>query len=132
MINSMLRGAAAGAAGVTVLNAATYLDMAIRGRPPSSTPEKTIERMLQLAGITVPGDDKTRPNRLSGLGALMGLLTGVAVGAGYGGARALGWRPPLPLGSAASTATRNGGFLRADDLHGNHRSPEMERGRLDE
>jgi hypothetical protein len=52
------------------------------GRPPSSTPEKTIERMLQLAGITVPGDDKTRPNRLSGLGALMGLLTGVAFGAG--------------------------------------------------
>jgi hypothetical protein len=37
--------------------------MAIRGRPPSSTPEKTNERMLQLAGITVPGDGETRPNR---------------------------------------------------------------------
>jgi hypothetical protein len=47
----------------TALNAARTWDMAIRGRPPSSTPEKTNERMLQLAGITVPGDGETRPNR---------------------------------------------------------------------
>ena len=38
----MLRGAAAGAAGTTALNVVTYLDMAVRGRPASSTPERTV------------------------------------------------------------------------------------------
>jgi hypothetical protein len=38
-----LLGAAAGAAGTTALNTVTYLDMAVRGRPTSSTPEDIVE-----------------------------------------------------------------------------------------
>ncbi len=41
----VLLGAAAGAAGATALNALTYVDMAVRGRPASSTPETTVERL---------------------------------------------------------------------------------------
>jgi len=74
-------GAAAGAAGTTALNAVTYLDMAVRGRPASSTPEQTVEKIAELTGLPVPGEGETRQNRLSGLGALTGAVTGVGVGA---------------------------------------------------
>ncbi len=80
----LLSGAAAGAAGTTVLNAVTYLDMAIRGRPTSSTPEDLVETVTEQVGATVPGDDDTRQNRLQGLGPLSGIAVGVAVGAGAG------------------------------------------------
>ena len=75
------RGAAAGAAGTTALNAVTYLDMAVRGRPASSTPEDTVEKLAHAAHAEVPGDDETRSNRLSGLGPLTGIATGIGVGA---------------------------------------------------
>ena len=79
-----VRGAAAGAAGTTALNAVTYLDMAWRGRPPSSTPEDTVEKLAHAAGVEVPGDDQTRQNRLAGLGPLTGIATGVGVGVAAG------------------------------------------------
>jgi hypothetical protein len=44
-------GLVAGAAGTTALNAITYLDMAIRGRPASDTPERTIERLSEVTHI---------------------------------------------------------------------------------
>ena len=44
----VLRGAAAGAAGTTALNAVTYLDMTVRGRGTSSTPEQTVEALETL------------------------------------------------------------------------------------
>lgn len=78
---AFLAGAAAGAAGTTALNGVTYLDMAVRGRPASSTPEDTVDRLTAVAGVDIPGEGEARPNRLSGLGALAGLLTGVGVGA---------------------------------------------------
>lgn len=80
----ILRGAAAGAAGTTALNMVTFLDMAARGRPASSTPQQTVERVAGRVGLSIPGDGATRSNRLDGLGALGGLLTGVAVGMVYG------------------------------------------------
>jgi hypothetical protein len=83
-MRAILAGAAAGAAGTTALNLVTYLDMAVRGRPASDTPERSIERVAELLGVGVPGSPGVRDNRLSGLGAAGGLLTGVAVGAGYG------------------------------------------------
>ncbi|SFI98466.1 hypothetical protein [Amycolatopsis sacchari] len=97
MLSSILRGMAAGAAGTTALNAVTYLDMVWRGRPASSTPEKTVETLSEKTGLPVPGDEQQRGNRVSGLGPLMGLLTGVCVGAGYGALRGLGWRPSVPV-----------------------------------
>src|SRR3954452_17740241 len=87
-LGRLLAGAAAGAAGTTALNIVTYLDMAVRGRPASETLGDSIQRVAGMLGVEVPGDpgdEGTRANRLSGLGALGGLLTGVAVGAGYGG-----------------------------------------------
>jgi hypothetical protein len=98
MWKSILRGLAAGAAGTTALNVVTYLDMTLRGRPPSSTPEKTVETLSEKTGLPVPGERDQRENRVSGLGALMGLLTGAAVGAGYGALRSVGWRPSVPVG----------------------------------
>jgi drug/metabolite transporter (DMT)-like permease len=80
----VLRGGVAGAAGTTALNAVTYLDMTLRGRGTSSTPERSVEKLADVAGVDVPGDEEgTRLNRVSGLGALLGVVTGVTVGAGY-------------------------------------------------
>ncbi len=98
-----MRGAAAGAAATTALNAVTYLDMAVRGRPSSSTPQDTVERLAEKLGVEVPGDDERRSNRLEGLGAVLGLAAGMGVGALVGGLRAAGWRPRLTT-SAAATA----------------------------
>ncbi|SFB06494.1 hypothetical protein SAMN05216266_104138 [Amycolatopsis marina] len=109
MIASLLRGVAAGAAGTTALNAATYLDMVVRGRPASSTPEKTIERLSETTGTPIPGDDRHRQNRVSGLGALTGMLTGAGVGVAYGAARGLGWQPSFPVAVAATTAAATAG-----------------------
>lgn len=103
-------GLAAGAAGTTALNAVTYLDMAVRGRPASSTPETVVEKLADKAGIDIPGDDGTRKNRLAGLGPLTGLATGAAIGAAFGLARRVGFRPRVPIagvlvGSAAMAST---------------------------
>jgi hypothetical protein len=110
MLRQILAGAAAGAAGTTALDAVSYADMALRGRPASSTPARTVERLAELAHLDVPGEGDVRGNRLSGLGALAGIATGVAVGAMYGAARALGLRASVPAsavltGLAAMTAS---------------------------
>ena len=81
LIGALARGAAAGAAGTTALNAATYLDMALRGRPSSSTPEDTVTTLAEKVGVDIPGEGETRQNRVQGLGPLMGIATGVGVGA---------------------------------------------------
>jgi hypothetical protein len=99
MANNLIRGALAGAAGTTALNAATYLDMAVRGRPGSSTPEDTIGRIEDLTVGSRPGE--AAGNRRSGLGALLGVVTGVATGAVYGALRPRLARAPLPLLGAA-------------------------------
>jgi hypothetical protein len=93
----MWRGALAGAAGTTVLNAVTYADMTARGRPESSTPAQTVEAAAEAVDVAVPGPDEVREHRTSGLGALSGIATGVAVGVAYGAARGMGLRPPPVL-----------------------------------
>jgi hypothetical protein len=96
----ILAGAAAGAAGTAALNAATYLDMTVRGRRASDTPEQTVEKLADSAGVPVPGEGETRDNRLTGLGSLSGIVTGVGVGATFGVLRRLGLRPPTLVGGA--------------------------------
>jgi len=103
LLRGALLGAAAGAAGTTALDATTYLDMALRARPASSTPEDTMQRMSDLAHVPIPGDEKARKNRLSGLGALTGLVAGVAAGGLLGVVRAGGWRPRPGVGVMAAT-----------------------------
>ena len=88
----VLNGVIAGAAGTTALNAATYLDMAARGRSTSTAPEDTVEKLAEKASVRIPGDQETRENRVSGLGALSGIASGVVVGAAVGAFRSAGWR----------------------------------------
>ncbi len=93
MLHQVIRGALAGAAGVTALNAATYADMALRGRRASRTPEESVERLTDKAGIDLPGGPVERDSRISGVGALSGISAGVAVGAAYGLVQSWGVRP---------------------------------------
>jgi hypothetical protein len=104
----MLRGVAAGAAGTTALDVVTYLDMAVRGRPASSTPERTVEKLAETAHLSVPGEGAQRASRLEGLGALTGLLAGVGVGGLLGLARAAGLRAGTLLTAAAVLVSTNG------------------------
>jgi hypothetical protein len=110
MIKGLMRGALAGAAGTTALNAASYVDMAWRGRPSSSTPQQAAEELAKRAGQEIPGSGEERDNRLEGLGALAGIATGVAVGAVAGELRVVVLRlgpvvGPVLLGAAAMAAT---------------------------
>ncbi len=103
LVRGVLIGAAAGAAGTTALNAVTYLDMVARGRPTSSTPEATVEKLADKAHVPVPGGGDARQNRVAGLGPLTGLVAGVGVGAGLGVGRAAGWRPDLVVSGLLAT-----------------------------
>jgi hypothetical protein len=103
-----LRGAAAGAAGTTVLNVVTHLDMAVRGRPASSTPGNTVERLAQTAHLTVPGEGAKRASRVEGLGALAGLVAGIGVGGLLGLARATGFRAGPLLTTLIVLVSTNG------------------------
>ncbi|WP_199522036.1 hypothetical protein [Geodermatophilus marinus] len=98
-----LRGAAAGAAGTTALNAVTYLDMVVRGRGSSSTPERTVEKLAEKAHVGIPGDEETRQNRVQGLGPMTGLAAGVGVGVAVGLVRAAGYRSQPLVGTLLTT-----------------------------
>jgi hypothetical protein len=100
----VLRGAAAGAAGTTALNLVTYLDMTVRGRGASSTPEVTVEKLAGKAHVPIPGEGEKRQNRVLALGALTGLVSGIGVGALVGLVRAAGFRSSPPVGTALITA----------------------------
>jgi hypothetical protein len=96
-------GAAAGAAGTTALNAVTYLDMVLRARPASSTPQESVERLADDLNLSIPGDGEERDNRIAGLGPMLGILTGVGTGMLLGGVRAL--RPHSGFLTATLAAT---------------------------
>ncbi|SFK40480.1 hypothetical protein [Geodermatophilus ruber] len=102
-----LRGAAAGAAGTTALDAVTYLDMVVRGRGASTTPERTVETLAEKAHVPIPGEGETRRNRVQALGALTGLVAGVGIGVAVGLVHAAGVRT-RPL---AGTLLITGGVL---------------------
>src|SRR5579875_3612854 len=97
MLGFALRGIAAGAAGTTALNAATYADMAVRGRSASSMPETAVERLAGEVGYEIPGDGDERQNRLTGLGALSGIAMGTAAGVAASALGPVVRRLPLPL-----------------------------------
>lgn len=103
-LSTALRGAAAGAAGTTALNALTYLDMAVRGRPSSSTPQDTVQAGAHLVGMEVPGEGDEKQARLSGLGALLGISAGVGAGIALSALRSAGWRHGAVTGGLAAGA----------------------------
>jgi hypothetical protein len=78
--STIATGAVAGAVGTLALNATTYLDMALRGRPASSTPTQTVERITALLGLPLPEDAQRRSARLAAVGALLGMGAGVSTG----------------------------------------------------
>lgn len=98
----LTRGALAGAAGTTALNAVTYLDMALRGRGSSNTPEETVTTVARKLRVTIPGGEESRKNRVDGMGPLLGLATGVVSGAALGAVTA---RTRPSLGFDAGLAT---------------------------
>ena len=93
LADGILNGALAGAAGTTGLNVATYLGMAARGRSSSSGPEDTVEKLAKKASVRIPGDQESHRNRVSGLGSLSGIASGIVVGTALGALRSAGWRP---------------------------------------
>jgi hypothetical protein len=120
-MRSILRGMAAGAAGTTALNAATYVDMTVRARPTSETPQQTVEAIEQKLPASIPGQGEERQNRVAGLSSLSGIATGVAIGAAAGLLRRIGLRLPFPVGAAltglGAMATTDGSMaaLRVSD-----------------
>jgi hypothetical protein len=83
-VTGFLRGAVAGAAGTTALNAITYLDMVLRARPASTTPEQLVDKASGIAKIEIPGTGEERQNRVSGLAPLLGIGVGAGVGSAAG------------------------------------------------
>ncbi len=81
-MGTLTRGLVAGAAGVTALNAVTYLDMAVRGRPASELPDRSVRKMAGTLRLDL-GADKKAGNRVAGIGPLLGTATGVSVAVGY-------------------------------------------------
>ncbi|MFI1197289.1 hypothetical protein ACH4T9_29075 [Micromonospora sp. NPDC020750] len=78
----LVDGAIAGAVGSAALNMVSYLDMVLRARPASSTPEETAGRVAGIAHIDLGPEDRAA-NRRSGLGPLLGYGMGIAAGAAF-------------------------------------------------
>ncbi|PWU49462.1 hypothetical protein DLJ46_09350 [Micromonospora globispora] len=102
-------GAIAGAVGSAVLNVVSYLDMVVRARPASSTPEETARRLAGVAHVDLGPEDRAA-NRRSGLGPLLGYGTGVAAGVAFG---LLAARKRIPLPVAAGLL--GGGVMATTD-----------------
>ncbi|GAA3594864.1 hypothetical protein GCM10022223_07470 [Kineosporia mesophila] len=101
MTSTLNRGLLAGAAGTAVLNAISYADLAARGRDASDLPGRTVERLGDVIGVSIPGAPAERSHRLTALGALAGTATGLAVGVVAAAARSAGVRLPAPLEAVA-------------------------------
>jgi|SRR3954468_12732832 hypothetical protein len=103
------KGLAAGAVGTELLNVATYVDMAVRARGASSTPQEDVERLSGRVGVQL-GEGEERENRTAAIGTLMGYATGAGVGILYGVLRPAVRRLPrgpgaVLVGLAAMAAT---------------------------
>ena len=99
ILKGFARGAAAGAAGTTALNAVTYLDMLVRGRGASDTPSRLVEKLAHDAGRDLPGSGAERDHRYEAAGPLAGILTGVGVGAVSGALHTSGLKLPAFIGA---------------------------------
>ena len=82
-------GLYAGAVGSTVLNAITYCDMALTGRPASKAPAEVVRRLAEQIGWKqlAQSDDTATidiQNKRQALGALLGIAVGVGIGGVWG------------------------------------------------
>lgn len=104
MTGTFLRGLAAGAVGTTALNAVSYLDMALRGRPASSDPERLVDAVTDRAGVDVPGRGAQHDSRRTALAQLAGIGNGLGVGLLASAARSAGLRFPPATGAVLAGA----------------------------
>ena len=102
MTGTVSRGLIAGAAGTTVLHAASHLDMAVRGRPASTVPARTVDAVAGATGRAVPGRGQVGQARRTALGALAGIGSGLGVGVLASLARSAGVRMPGPVGAVVT------------------------------
>lgn len=98
----IVAGALAGAAGATALNAVSFADTAVRGRPASTSPagtgpKATVDAAAEATGTEVPGEGEQATNRAAGGGELAGLGVGVGIGAVAGVLRAFHVKVPKAL-----------------------------------
>lgn len=112
MMRNLLTGVAAGAAGTTALNTATYLDMIVNARPASTTPDDTVREMEKQTGASLstegPDSDEAA-NRRTAVGAMLGIAAGLGTGALYGVVRPqLGNVPLVVLGLGAGVVANVG------------------------
>jgi hypothetical protein len=89
VIREALLGTTAGAVSTVALNAVTYGDMVLRGRPASGVPAQVAGKLAEKAGLDLSAEGEgsegdTAQNRRSGLGALSGYIVGLGVGTAYG------------------------------------------------
>ena len=91
MLRNVMLGITAGAAGTVALNIVSYLDMAVRGRPSSGVPAQIVDTVAKKAEISLAAedDDEVVESRESGIGALLGFVNGLGIGALYGVLRPL-------------------------------------------
>lgn len=97
LLKGLGRGALAGAAGTTALNATTYLDMYLRGRAASDVPSQLVEKLAHDLGRDIPGRGEERDNRYEAAGPLSGIAAGVGVGAISGALHATGLKLPAVI-----------------------------------
>ncbi|TDB74943.1 hypothetical protein [Micromonospora sp. KC723] len=83
--SALVDGAIAGTVGSAALNVAGYLDMALRARPASDTPQRSAGRLTEVTHLDLGPEDRAATRR-SGLGPLLGYGMGAAVGALFGAA----------------------------------------------
>ncbi len=112
-MNRAVSGLLAGAVGTLALNAATYADMAVRGRPASTVPDDTVQRTAHRLHLdAIAGTDDGARHRRQGLAALSGYATGLTVGAISGLLRPDRHLPAvaeaLAVGTAAMVAGNSG------------------------
>jgi hypothetical protein len=101
----LIHGVVAGAAGTALINLTTYLDMAVRARPPSEIPQQDVDALAARAGVTLGDDEETVQARRSALGSLSGFATGLGIGAAYGLVRPRARGVPRPIASGGYPAT---------------------------
>ncbi|MEO7021678.1 MAG: hypothetical protein ABI234_16110 [Ktedonobacteraceae bacterium] len=102
MIRTLWRGLLAGAVGTVAINMATYVDMALRGRPSSNAPAQMASKLASMAHLPLSqhdsgAEDETAQHRASGLGALLGYVNGLGMGVIYGVLRSQSDEICLPL-----------------------------------
>ena len=111
MLRRIVLGAAAGATGLVALNIITYADMAVRGRPASSTPAEIAGKIMVRVGVDRDSedDDEKAGNRKTGIGSLMGYVTGLGAGILYGALRVFTTKVPIPVAGIGPGAAAKAG-----------------------